>query len=421
MSIPKKSTKVIFQCCGLREVIRLFLWTLFAAFCFSANAYGVGCPDQSTSAPEFKFTVRMEDQFLLAEAIPLTLFLTNCGEETKQIIPLDKAAIRFTWEQLPPSSAQVLDKAERTIGGARRQAVQYGQTILWGAIELPKEAFKPGETQELQLDLVKVFGDRRLGPGKYKLLIKHSDLALTIEHRFRVAIDDDETVPDLIRMIEEAPPEDFEARSRAAYWLRQFTGQRDWIPSRNDTPEKIKEEVQKLRSWWEGNKVQIQQQIHVKNLEKIIPKVPVLADDYALEQMRKAAETKRLDAALLLVKALAFNLDPAGAKEGADVAQLIPAIQVLKDHFGEEVAPLLYAQALASEQKWFRDRIALAVRRILSRGTQQEMETVFSRDLASRNPIMKDFAQSLSVGLPTDQLQLSLASAESSAQGKKKE
>lgn len=134
--------------------------------------------------------------------------------------------------------------------------------------------------------------------------------------------------------------------------------------------------------------------LKIKHLQEIVPKVPAVINGEALDLMYQAAKTKRLDAAMLLIKCLAFNFDPTISNEERRQDMMIPAIQLLKDHFGETVAPLLYAEAIASDQKWFRDRSALAARTILSPEVILKMNNIFALE-STLNPNAKDFAASL--------------------------
>lgn len=135
-------------------------------------------------------------------------------------------------------------------------------------------------------------------------------------------------------------------------------------------------------------------ELKIKHLQKIIPHAPAVIHQEALELMHQVAKTKRLDAALLLIQCLVFNFEPTSSDNERSQDMMIPAIQLLKDHFGEAIAPLLYTEAIATDQKWFRDRIALATRIILSPQMIKKMNDIFSLDLAL-NPNAKDFTASL--------------------------
>ncbi len=64
-----------------------------------------------------------------------------------------------------------------------------------------------------------------------------------------------------------------------------------------------------------------------------IPNVTFLIDE--------AGATRRLDAAELLIKALAFNFDPSSSNEHRSDLELIPAASALKVNYGAKVLPLL--------------------------------------------------------------------------------
>lgn len=140
--------------------------------------------------------------------------------------------------------------------------------------------------------------------------------------------------------------------------------------------------------------IQKRDEQRIQRLRGIVPQAPTVADRKSVDIMREAAQTKRSEAALLLTKCLAFNFDPLNQNELRSQEMMLPAIQLLKDYFGESVAPLLYQEAIASDKKWYQDRIALAARAILSAKTIGEMNARFSLNKTS-NPNARDFAAAL--------------------------
>lgn len=132
----------------------------------------------------------------------------------------------------------------------------------------------------------------------------------------------------------------------------------------------------------------------IQRLREIVPQQPTLANRKSIDIMREAAQTRRPEAAVLLTKCLAFNFDPFNQNELRSQEMMLPAIQLLKEFFGEVVAPALYQEAIASDKKWYQDRIALAARAILSAKTIGEMNTKFSLDRTS-NPNARNFAAAL--------------------------
>lgn len=103
------------------------------------------------------------------------------------------------------------------------------------------------------------------------------------------------------------------------------------------------------------------------------PQAAAEADRETVALMHAAAQSRRPEVALILVRCLSFNLSPDAADESLSLAEKIPAIGLLKEFFGEASAAPLYEEGGATEQKWYRDRIALAARTVLSPEKVEEM------------------------------------------------
>lgn len=115
---------------------------------------------------------------------------------------------------------------------------------------------------------------------------------------------------------------------------------------------------------WERNSVDDNQKI--ERLKSIVRETPAVANRQVVDTMREAAKTRRDDALLFLIKALAYNFDPDVRNESRTPDMLLPAIQLIKENYGDKAVPALYREALNSTQTWYRNRIAVAVRAILS-------------------------------------------------------
>lgn len=151
-------------------------------------------------------------------------------------------------------------------------------------------------------------------------------------------------------------------------------------------------------------------------LRKIIPITPQNPSPSTVQLIEAIGATKRLDACELLIKSLAFNFDPAQSNELLTQEDAIPAIGVLKRHYGVQVLPLLFVEGIATDQQWMRERCALAVRAIASAQQVATVRTSFS--LASTQN--KD-AKSFDTLLTAPDLKVELYSqteAETSAIGK---
>jgi len=112
--------------------------------------------------------------------------------------------------------------------------------------------------------------------------------------------------------------------------------------------------------------------------QKIPSKPKVLsADDLSL--MKKVAASKSLEAALVLIRCLAFQLDPDVSNgENLTGPSLLPAIGLLQLSFGKSVGPLLFVEGISTDKEWMRERCALAVRSIVQVEDLEKMIKIFS-------------------------------------------
>lgn len=104
----------------------------------------------------------------------------------------------------------------------------------------------------------------------------------------------------------------------------------------------------------------------VERLKSIARETPAVANRQVVDIMREAAHTKRDEALPHLIRALVYNFDPDNQNEFRTPEMLLPAVQLLKENYGEKAVPALYREAVNSNQKWYSNRIAIAVRAILS-------------------------------------------------------
>ncbi len=146
----------------------------------------------------------------------------------------------------------------------------------------------------------------------------------------------------------------------------------------------------------EGFPVKAMSDEAVDSLRKVVPDSPAIASADVLGRMERAAATKRIDAAQLLIKCLAFNLDPVASNESLSQEELVPAIGVLKRHYGTSVLSFIYTEGISTDKKWMRERCALAARAISSKSELGSMRVVFSLD-TTNNPDVKEFARLLDV------------------------
>jgi hypothetical protein len=113
-------------------------------------------------------------------------------------------------------------------------------------------------------------------------------------------------------------------------------------------------------------------------LESLLPDHPALAEAEVVGLMREAAETRRLDAAYLLIRGLAFNFNPNALSEALSLSGLIPAVSLLKRKYGDKVLPILFVEGISAKESWLRTRIAFTIREIADPARIAELSDVFS-------------------------------------------
>lgn len=122
----------------------------------------------------------------------------------------------------------------------------------------------------------------------------------------------------------------------------------------------------------------------ITQLSAKVPAEPTFADRETIDLMREVAKTRREDAARLLVKCLAFNLDPLNVDEERSDATSIPAIQFLQEYFGQSASKALYEEGVATDKVWLQNRIALAMRTILPPDSVRKVKERVAADIALR-------------------------------------
>lgn len=133
----------------------------------------------------------------------------------------------------------------------------------------------------------------------------------------------------------------------------------------------------------------------IAQLERRLEQGPAYATADVLELMRKCAETKRLDAAYLLVKALSISHDPQQSDDPLSEEQFLPSISLMRKYFGELLSSILFAEGIATDMSWYRNRLAFATKAICSKARIQEMIDIFSLT-ESKNIKSKEFLTLLS-------------------------
>ena len=105
--------------------------------------------------------------------------------------------------------------------------------------------------------------------------------------------------------------------------------------------------------------------------------------------MNKCAESGRFDCANLLIRYLAATDEPYPMhiiNRRLSDEEKLPAIYRLRQ-FGDDICPLLYYEALATDKQWYRIRLIFAIKNICSVNKIDEMKKMISmRD--SKNELL---------------------------------
>jgi hypothetical protein len=108
-------------------------------------------------------------------------------------------------------------------------------------------------------------------------------------------------------------------------------------------------------------------------LESMTPKKPTEVTPAIFVLLERAGSTKRLDAAVLLIRALAFNWSEAASNEYKSLFDMLTAAPILQRHYGAAVLPLLVYAGVTTDQEWLQRRIVLVIRGV---GTEAEVATL---------------------------------------------
>jgi hypothetical protein len=129
-------------------------------------------------------------------------------------------------------------------------------------------------------------------------------------------------------------------------------------------------------------------------LNHILPAGPSMATPDVIMLMENIGSTRQFEAAVALVNCLGYNLDPYCYLERRSQEDMIPAIGILKENFSEDICPILFYQAIITENEWMRERSAIAIRAIASPQTIDSLKHVFSLS-TTINPNAKEFERLL--------------------------
>lgn len=118
--------------------------------------------------------------------------------------------------------------------------------------------------------------------------------------------------------------------------------------------------------------------IAVEQLSKAVVDKPTIAGTEILQVMRKAADTRRVDALILLIKGLAYHHDPINTNEVLSPEEMISSIQIINNTYGIQSLPYLYTEGINTNKQWMRERCALAIRSIASSKEIKAYNTTYS-------------------------------------------
>ncbi|MBN1916430.1 MAG: hypothetical protein JW889_00860 [Verrucomicrobia bacterium] len=131
-------------------------------------------------------------------------------------------------------------------------------------------------------------------------------------------------------------------------------------------------------------------------LNEHIPDEPAFITDHEVVRlMYVCGDARRLDSAHLLIQCLVFSFDPAQFDEALEKEHLLPAVPFMKEYFGDEIAPLLFIEAMEAREAWMLQRIAFATQIVCSQECIDRMIRVFSLN-DSPNENAKAFLELLS-------------------------
>jgi hypothetical protein len=125
-----------------------------------------------------------------------------------------------------------------------------------------------------------------------------------------------------------------------------------------------------------------------------IPEEPAMPTVEILSLIEQVGATRRLDAAMILVRALAFSFSPLGQSETRSAFGSVPAAQVLKTNFGSQVLPILMFKGVTSKEGWLQTRLALTIREIGTAEDIQGLRKAFPAE-ESKDLVAKEFAARL--------------------------
>ncbi len=189
----------------------------------------------------------------LGVEIPVEVVLSS--EKGRDIVTLDTARLEFTLEQLLPTGNRLVI-GHHLQGDVRQVATRLpsGEELIDViAVKKLTEFLESGRKVAKRFELTNLLGNG-IGRGKYHLTIDY-EKGRTAGADFEVVLYYKESVPTLIARLEQGS---FEQRVWARNTLKEITGMPDWLPTRSDSVETIKVEVEKVRSWWLEHKMLIE-------------------------------------------------------------------------------------------------------------------------------------------------------------------
>ena len=222
------------------------------------NSFGFQPDEFSRNYSGIKVKIVTPITIPLGRDIPVQITLSNTSNAMARVLPLDKARLMFTADVTLPNLSSFKSNLGE-LGGDL--SIRQGP----GPMAIVRTAIVPlglpaGKQLKLNLNLGEVIDGRYLRPGKYRLHLQYDD-RLMADASFEITFDPNRDLERVIELFEHGVS-GTGVRTFAADMLADMTYNlgRDRMLfelSSEDTPKKIKSDVDKIRNWWAQNRTSL--------------------------------------------------------------------------------------------------------------------------------------------------------------------